>query len=91
MWFANAGRFCFSQSADVDSYDLHTNIHQLGSILRLLLIKVGLHLNSWFLLEEGDLLACSPFSKGRLLLSENLYSLALLVTYLSNVQFKLDL
>ena len=61
-----------------------THTHQLGSILRL-------HWNSLSLLKEGDLVTYALISKENNFLFEILYSLALLVAYLSNTQLQEDL
>ena len=54
-FFASASHFCYNQPADADPADFYTNIHQLRSIsVSLLLIWVGFHLNTLFLLEDGN-------------------------------------
>ena len=91
FFFANAIHFSYSQSADADTTDLHTNIHQLRSI-SVFLSNLGRTPLEQIVLA-GRWRSANVFTdfylKSLAFFSENLHGLAPLVAFNTNVQLRL--
>ena len=91
--FADTVQFCYSQSADLDPADFHTNIHQLRSISASLANLGRTPLEHIVL--AGRWKSANVFTdfylKSLAYFSENLYGLAPLVTFDADVELPEDL